>query len=214
MTGHSMIWYGIQKTTFVDFPGRIAATLFTGGCNFRCPWCHNQDLVYPERLKRLPVLDDEEVKSFLIRRKHQLEGICITGGEPTLWGDTLLAFLDWAKSLGYAVKVDTNGSNPSWVHKAITSQLLDFIAMDIKHPWETYDQAIGVHFDVEILKQTVAIIRESGVPHQFRTTLIPGLSEQTMQRLAETMGITIVFQTYRDPLVYTLDTPPPMEGLA
>ncbi|MCX7881612.1 MAG: anaerobic ribonucleoside-triphosphate reductase activating protein [Brevinematales bacterium] len=193
------MWYGIQRTTFVDFPGKIAATLFTGGCNFRCPWCHNQDLVYPHRLSQLPQLDEEEIKHFLIRRKHLLEGICITGGEPTLWGERLLNFLAWAKSIGYETKVDTNGSHPEWVEEALKEDVVDFFAMDIKHPWETYHHAIGRDYDIHLLKKTISLITQSGKPHQFRTTLIPGLSRKTMLTFAQEMNIDLVFQPYRDP---------------
>ncbi|MFN4217347.1 MAG: anaerobic ribonucleoside-triphosphate reductase activating protein [Brevinematales bacterium] len=196
------MFYGIQKTTFVDFPEKIAATLFTGGCNFRCPWCHNHDLVHPERLARLSPLDEEEIKAFLVKRRHNLEGVCITGGEPTLWGERLLSFFSWVKSLGYATKVDTNGSNPEWVEMAIKEDVVDFFAMDIKHPWESYHEAIGVNYDIERLKKTISLIKESGKHHQFRTTLIPGLSREKILAMAKEMDIEITFQTYRDPFLW------------
>lgn len=196
------MFYGLQKTTFVDFPGKIAATLFTGGCNFRCPWCHNQDLVYPEKLQSLSPLDEEDIKSFLKKRTHLLEGICITGGEPTLWGERLLDFLGWAKSIGYATKVDSNGSHPEWIREAIQQNVVDFFAMDIKHLWSDYTQAIGVRFDTEVLKTSIELLKTSGKPHQFRTTLIPGLHPPHMRKQAEELGIEIVFQEYRAPTLY------------
>ncbi len=199
------MFYGLQKTTLVDFPGRIAATLFTGGCNFRCPWCHNKDLVYPERLRLLPPLPEEDIKAFLLQRKHQLDGICVTGGEPTLWGERLIEFLLWAKSQGYETKVDTNGSHPEWIKIALQKGAVDFFAMDIKETWENYGEAIGlISYDTETLRESIRLIQTSGKPHQFRTTLIPGISRERMELLTRELEISLVFQEYRDPAVYEM----------
>ncbi|URA09176.1 anaerobic ribonucleoside-triphosphate reductase activating protein [Thermospira aquatica] len=197
------MFYGLQKTTLVDFPGRIAATLFTGGCNFRCPWCHNKDLVYPERLGLLSPLPEDDIKAFLLQRKDQLDGICVTGGEPTLWGDRLIEFLLWAKSLGYETKIDTNGSHPEWIERALKEKAVDFFAMDIKQTWESYREAIGLpSCDISLLKKSIKLIQASGKPHQFRTTLIPGISPKSMEKLTQELGISLVFQEYRDPTIY------------
>lgn len=126
---------GLQKTTLVDFPGRIAATVFTRGCPFRCPFCHNPELVLPEKF--IPLLDEKEVWNFFKKRRHQLQGVCITGGEPTLQKDLPL-FVAKLKSLGYKTKLDTNGSDAKMLSRLIDSGNIDYIAMDIKTTVEKY----------------------------------------------------------------------------
>ena len=145
---------GLQKMTLLDFPGRVACTVFTGGCNLRCPFCHNAGLVknpceFPNA--------EEEVLSYLTARKSILKGVCVTGGEPLLQPD-LIPFLQKIKALGLAVKLDTNGGLPQKLKGAIESGLVDFIAMDIKSAPKTYSLASGADIPFEVFKKSIEII--------------------------------------------------------
>lgn len=170
-----MLVGGLQKLTLVDFPGKVAAIVFTKGCLFRCPYCHNPDLVLPSRGVELPMV---EVKDFLESRKDFLDGICISGGEPTLHKD-LPEFIAYIKGLGYAVKLDTNGVTPQMVRELIDKKLVDYFAMDLKSTWEKYQTianlAPGKERFIENCKETFKIIQESSVPHEWRTTVLPGI---------------------------------------
>lgn len=158
---------GLIKFTLIDYPGRVAAVVFTQGCNFRCRYCHNPELVYPHLAQ--PSMPEEEVMAFLRRRKGTLEGLVITGGEPTLHDD-LLRFMADVKALGYFIKLDTNGTKPHVLKEAIEKKLVDFIAMDLKAPFEKYSRITGVEFNPDILRQSMDIITQSGLPYEFRTT--------------------------------------------
>lgn len=170
-----MLIGGLQKLTLVDFPGKVAAIVFTKGCIFRCPYCHNPDLVLPERGVVIPI---SEVKDFLESRKDFLDGVCISGGEPTLHKD-LPDFIAYVKSLGYLVKLDTNGVTPSMVQELIDKKLVDYFAMDLKQTWEKYQKianlAPGKERFIENCKETFKIIQTSSVPHEWRTTVLPGI---------------------------------------
>ena len=163
---------GLQKTTLIDFPGKIACILFLGGCNFRCGYCYNADLVL--NLQKLPTIPENEFFSFLERRKNYLEGVCISGGEPTLHKD-LPRFCAQIKELGFLVKLDTNGTNPLMVDQLITSKLIDYIAMDIKASKENYSKVAGAKIQIPNIEKTVSLIKDSGIDYEFRTTVIPGL---------------------------------------
>ena len=126
-----MLLKGLQKLTLLDFPGKMAATVFTGGCNLRCPFCHNASLVLGERVRNGAVIEEDEFFSFLKKRKGILEGVCVSGGEPTLMPD-LLSFLNKIKELGYLVKLDTNGTAPSIISEGVRAGLIDYVDMDIK----------------------------------------------------------------------------------
>jgi pyruvate formate lyase activating enzyme len=191
---------GIQKLSLVDFPDVIATTLFTGGCNFRCNWCYNFDLVLPERLSRIKEIPESEVKDFLLERKGKIEGVCITGGEPTIWGERLADFLNWCKKNGFLVKLDTNGYLPEVLQDYIEKKLLDFIAMDIKNTFKKYSLTCGVEIDIKKIKDSIKIIKESSIKHQFRTTLVPELvSAEEMKSMEEFIGEKLVFQEFLDP---------------
>jgi pyruvate formate lyase activating enzyme len=170
-----MLVGGLQKLTLVDFPGKVAAIVFTKGCLFRCPYCHNPDLVLPNRGEELPIV---EVKDFLESRKDFLDGICISGGEPTLHKD-LPEFIAYIKELGYAVKLDTNGVTPRMVRELIDKKLVDYFAMDLKNTWDKYQTianlAPGKQLFIENCKETFKIIQEASVPHEWRTTVLPGI---------------------------------------
>lgn len=159
-----------MKTTLLDYPGYVAAAIFAGGCNFRCPFCQNGDLVL--HCENLPLISTEEIVSHLKRRRNLLDGVCITGGEPTLAPD-LEDFVREIRSLGYLVKLDTNGYRPDVLIRLCEQGLLDYVAMDIKHAPEQYNQiACMADFDPDRIKTSVAYLRSCSVPHEFRTTLV------------------------------------------
>lgn len=158
---------GLQKFSLIDYPGKVAAVLFTQGCNFRCPYCHNPELVLPELFQS--IIPTEIVLSFLRERVGQLEAVVISGGEPTLQTG-LIDFILAIKKLGYSVKLDTNGSNPNLLRELIALEIVDFFAMDIKAPFEKYAELAGCEVDVARLKESIALIIASGLNHEFRTT--------------------------------------------
>lgn len=164
---------GLNKTTLLDYPEHVAATVFTGGCNFRCPFCHNAGLVlWPEAGEGIA---EEEVLGFLQKRKGLLQGVCITGGEPTLQPD-LPAFIQKVKELGYLVKLDTNGYRPEVLRGLLEGKLLDYVAMDIKASKENYARAAGVcNMDLSQIEESVALLKSSGIPYEFRTTVVKGI---------------------------------------
>jgi len=158
---------GLIKFTLIDFPGRPAAVIFTQGCNFRCRYCHNPELVYPHLFSE-PVTE-EYIFSFLKRRQGTLDGVVISGGEPTLHED-LPAFMAKIKELGYAIKLDTNGSRPDVIQGLLDKKLVDFIAMDLKAPLAKYSLITGVDTNEEILRRSMELLRNSGIGYEFRTT--------------------------------------------
>jgi len=163
-----MIIGGLQKLSLIDFPGRPAAVVFTRGCNFRCPYCHNPELISSHSAGN--DIHPKEFFAFLEKRRGLLEGVVVTGGEPTLHDD-LPDFMRRIKGLGFAVKLDSNGSNPMMLQKIIDDRLVDYIAMDVKAPFEKYDRVAGVAVNINAIRASIDIIRNSGLPHQFRTTL-------------------------------------------
>ncbi len=165
-----MQFFGMEKLSLVDYDGKVAATVFTGGCNFRCGFCHNSPLVLS--VKDLPLLPEEEILSYLQKRAGLLEGLCISGGEPTLNKDLPL-FIEKVKSLGYSVKLDTNGTNPEMVKFLHANGLCDYFAMDIKNDLENYAEIIGFNkFDTKKIEETVDFFLSNKVDYEFRTTLI------------------------------------------
>ncbi|MDD2731898.1 MAG: anaerobic ribonucleoside-triphosphate reductase activating protein [Candidatus Pacebacteria bacterium] len=172
-----MIIGGLQRLTLIDYPHKLAATVFLAGCNFRCPWCYSSELVLPERIEKQPKISDKEFYNFLSTRKNLLEGIVVCGGEPCLNKD-LPEFILKIKEFGYEVKIDTNGSNPNMLKKLIDNKLIDYIAMDIKGPIRKYKELIGLNFDIENIKKSASLIKTNRVDYEFRTTLVPGLLEK------------------------------------
>lgn len=165
--------YGFQKTTLLDYPEHVAATVFVGGCNFRCPFCHNGQLVLDPTSQ--PVIPEEEVFSYLKKRRGILEGVCITGGEPTLQKD-LADFIRRVKELGYLVKLDTNGYRPDVLEALLHAALLDYVAMDIKASPKNYPMAAGLNvLDFSKIQESIRLLKESGIPHEFRTTVVRGI---------------------------------------
>ena len=165
---------GFQKLSFVDFPESIASVVFTQGCNWRCPWCHNPSLVYPEQFEAS--IPEEEIFQYLKKRTTFIEGVVVSGGEPTLQND-LPAFLGKVRELGYRTKLDTNGSHPAVIVSLLDEGLLDAIAMDIKASPCNYPKIVGVPVDIGSINASVRLIRESGIPFQFRTTVLPHLHQ-------------------------------------
>ena len=162
---------GFQKMTLLDFPGRVAATVFTGGCNLRCPFCHNAGLVRtPNASKSM----EDEVFAYLARRRGILDGICITGGEPLLQPG-LEAFVRRVKAMGYLVKLDTNGALPKQLKALLATGLIDYVAMDVKSSPEGYALATGSGIDPAVFAESMEIIKQSGVAHEFRTTAVKGI---------------------------------------
>lgn len=163
---------GLQKTTLLDFPGHVAATVFTGGCNFRCPFCHNSDLLGNDTSS---AYSEEEVLAFLGKRRGILEGIAITGGEPTLQPD-LKDFILKARELGYRIKLDTNGYRPDILKELCEDGLVDYVAMDIKTSRERYSIVAGIpSVDMKKIEESVSFLKGGTVPYEFRTTVVKEL---------------------------------------
>ena len=164
---------GLQKMTLLDFPGRVACTVFTVGCNFRCPFCHNSSLVLSPAL---PELSQDDFFAFLKKRQGLLDGVAITGGEPLLHPD-MPELLEKIRALGYAVKLDTNGAFPDQLQKILEAGLADYVAMDVKNSKEKYELTAGVAGILPRVEQSVALLREGKTPFEFRTTLVDELHE-------------------------------------
>ena len=165
-----MVILGLQKTTLLDYPGKVASTIFTGGCNFRCPYCHNSELVMiPDDALAYSTRD---IFEHLNQKKKILDGVCITGGEPTLHKD-LPDFIRKIKDMGLLVKLDSNGTNPDMLHGLIDNKLVDYIAMDIKHSKAKYnDIACMKVFDITPVEESVALLMQDKVDYEFRTTIM------------------------------------------
>ena len=176
-----MIIGGLEKLSLIDFPGYLSAIVFTKSCNFRCHFCYNPMLVFAEGENELKNIDEgpslipeEDFFLFLKERVGKLEGLVISGGEPTLQPD-LKEFIIKVKELGYKVKLDTNGTSPEKVSDLIKNNLLDYIAMDLKAPLEKYEAVIGVKTDINKIKESIDLLINGNVPYEFRSTLVPGL---------------------------------------
>ena len=175
---------GIQKLTLLDFPSKVASILFTAGCNFRCPFCHNGLFLLENGQKN--AIPEAEIFAFLEKRKGMLEGVVITGGEPLLHPD-IDSLLISIKALGYLVKLDTNGSHPKALARLIEKKLVDYVAMDIKHTKEGYPEATGLDAPpMDEILQTKEILEKGTVPHEFRTTLVKGIhTREDILKIAE-----------------------------
>lgn len=174
---------GIQKVSLVDYPGHVATALFTVGCNMRCGYCHNPELVLPERYAS--ALDLEEVYDFLERRRGQLEAVVISGGEPTMHGD-LIELAEYIKELGYKLKLDSNGTHPDMLADMIDRGLADFIAMDIKGPLEKYSIIAARPIDIRAIQRSIDLIMNSGISYEFRTTIVKSqLSPEDIDKIGQ-----------------------------
>jgi len=179
-----MLIGGLQKVTLIDYPGKVACTVFLMGCNFRCPFCYSRELVLPEEIKKQPAISEKEFFDFLKKRKGLLEGVVLCGGEPTISKD-LPEFCQKIKKLGYLVKLDTNGSNPKMIEKLIKERLIDYVAMDIKAPQNKYGFYSGNKADIKKIKESIDILKQGKIDFEFRTTVAPGLKEKDIIDLAD-----------------------------
>jgi len=188
-----MLIGGFQKLTLLDYPGKIASMVFTQGCLFRCPYCHNPELIFHK--ENGEYISEEEVLGYLEKKKNFLEGLVITGGEPTLHkgiGD----FMRKVKALGLSVKLDTNGVRPDMVAGFIQEGIVDYIAMDLKHVWEKYNTIAKTkkEEDLENVQKTFTLLQTSGIPHEFRTTVLPGF--HTEEDFCTMAGYLLPGETY------------------
>lgn len=174
---------GLQRLTLLDYPEHIAATLFLNGCNFRCSYCHNPELVSEKESKKLETYNESGILKFLKERKSFIDGVCITGGEPTL-NKNISKFLRKIKKLGYDIKLDTNGTNPKILKHLIKSRLVNYVAMDIKAPLERYEEITKTRVNIENIKESIKIIKKMN-DYEFRTTIVPDLNEQDIIKIAE-----------------------------
>lgn len=180
-----MKFAGFIKNSFVDYPNEIAAVVFTLGCNFNCWYCHNKDLI-DKNNKNINLIDEKEVLDFLQTRKNFLDGLVISGGEPTINKD-LKPFISKVKNLGLKVKLDTNGTNPKILEELIDEKLIDFVAMDIKTSLCKYEDIIDVECNVENIKKSINILMQSGIDYEFRTTFAPDVSLNDIEEIAKTI---------------------------
>ncbi|OGC04994.1 anaerobic ribonucleoside-triphosphate reductase activating protein [candidate division WOR-1 bacterium RIFOXYA12_FULL_43_27] len=166
---------GFIETSFLDWDGKVCSTLYVPHCNFHCPFCHNSGLI--EDPKQYETIPAEKIEKYLLSHKDFIDGICLTGGEPCLHKNRgLFEFLRRIKDLGFGVKFDSNGTDPDCLKKVIEEKLADYIAMDIKGPLdERYDKLSGIKTDLTKIKESIKIIMGSGLPYEFRTTIVPGL---------------------------------------
>lgn len=165
---------GIQKFSLIDYPGKISAVVFLAGCNFRCGFCHNPELVSPELLKEQPKIREKDLFDFLGERQGKLDGVCITGGEPTIWQDLPL-FINKIKKLGFLIKLDTNGANPEMVKLLLDLKTVDYFAIDIKNSPEKYRETVNAEIILANIEKTLKTIVAAGIPLELRTTVVPRL---------------------------------------
>lgn len=205
-----MLINGLVKTSLVDYPGHVAATLFTSGCNMHCPFCHNKDLVI--KSEGLESYTESEIINFLEKRKTKLEGVCITGGEPTLQTD-LIFFIEKIKHLGYKIKLDTNGLNPHIIKQLLENKFIDYIAMDIKNSPSKYSLTTGLpDINLDKIEKSINIIKSSQIKYEFRTTVIKEHHNQKdFEEIADWLSgsLKYVLQPYKnsdnqlEPILYS-----------
>lgn len=196
-----MLLSGIQKFTLLDYPEKTACIVFTPGCNFRCGYCHNPEFVLPEMIREIKdgFIPEEIFFRFLEKRKGKLEGVVITGGEPTVIGD-LLPFMRKVKKLGFCVKLDTNGNKPEIIEQALAEDLVDYIAMDIKTSLGQYKKLVGERASETKLAKSIKIIKMNKIPYEFRSTLIKEIhTEEILRAMADILegAKNLYLQTFR-----------------
>jgi len=177
-----MIIGGIQWTTLLDYPGHVAATVFTAGCGFRCPFCHNPELVLPEQIRAASYPLEDAFFGELERRRGFLDAVVISGGEPTIQAD-LGDVAARIRHLGMRIKLDTNGSRPDVIERLLDRGAVDYVAMDVKAPWDRYSELTGVDVDTGAIRRTVDLLREAAPQYEFRTTAAPGLDTEDLLRI-------------------------------
>ena len=179
-----MKFYGLQKLTLLDYPKKTACTLFTGGCNFRCPFCHNALLVTD--IDNSCTYSEEEILEFLSKRKGLLDGVCITGGEPLMHRD-IAEFIKKVKDMGYRVKLDTNGTFPERLKELLENKLVDYVAMDIKNSKEKYAETAGTeNISLSDIEKSINLLKSADIDYEFRTTVVRELhTEEDIRKIAE-----------------------------
>ncbi len=178
-----MKFAGMQRLTLLDYPGKTACTVFTEGCNLRCPFCHNAELVLPERMNDTS-LSVDELMAFLRKRAGLLDGVCVSGGEPLLYYRDLRDLIPAIRELGYAVKLDTNGTNPYALAELLHGRLIDYVAMDIKNALPYYGETVGIpKFDTAPIWESIKILMNDAVDYEFRTTVVREF--HTVERIRE-----------------------------
>ena len=189
----------IIPVSLIDYPDKICTVLFTAGCNFNCPWCHNRDLIDPDIYKKIPDILLEDIKKILIERKNFIEGICITGGEPLLYGEKLREFLRMIRdTIKLPVKIDTNGYLPHELELCYDENLIDFTAMDIKNSFSKYSQTVGKEIDTSIIEQSINLIKKRSPNWQFRITKVPHLvDEDDIKWIENKFNVKLSVQQYR-----------------
>jgi len=185
---------GFNKLTTQDFPGNLACIIFTNGCNFDCDYCYNRDLVE----SHAPEISEEEIFSYLNQRKNMLDGVVISGGEPTIWND-LIPFMEKIKELGLKIKLDTNGYRPEVLKEILDKNLVDYIAMDIKALFNEYYKIVNRKLDTDKLIESINLIKKSKVDHEFRTTIIKGFHTiEDLDKIVEVVdGSPYYLQNFR-----------------
>jgi pyruvate formate lyase activating enzyme len=163
---------GLQKVSLIDYPGKISAIIFTQGCNFRCPYCHNPELVEQKLFQTC--LSEKDILAFLTTRQGKLDAVTLTGGEPTLQED-LIPFIQKIRNLGFAVKLDSNGSQPDVLASMIQKKLLDFIALDVKAPIEKYQSVVQAPVAIDVIRESIRLVLKAKIQHEFRTTVVASL---------------------------------------
>jgi pyruvate formate lyase activating enzyme len=187
---------GFMPTSFSDYPARICSTIFIGGCNFRCPYCHNPSIVFCKSKE----VQEADIIRHLEERKDKIDAVCITGGEPCIWKD-LPKLVKKIKELGFYIKIDTNGSNPEMINYLVRNNMVDYIAMDIKAPLKKYKEVIRTEIDIEKIKQSISFIIKGNTPYEFRTTVHSACtSEQDILTIAEELkgADRYALQEFRD----------------
>ena len=192
-----MLIKGLQKTTLLDYPQKVACTIFTGGCNLRCPFCHNASLVH---LTDNDCIDESELFSFLNKRTSILDGVCITGGEPLLQKDIKKFIID-IKSLGFSVKLDTNGCYPHILSELLSEHLVDYVAMDIKNSKEKYSVTCGINININNIEESIHLLASSDIDYEFRTTVVREFhSQNDLEEIAKWISFAphYFLQSFKD----------------
>lgn len=189
---------GFEKNSFVDYPGKIAAVAFAPGCNMNCFYCHNRDILCENKKRQF--IDPDKFFQFIAKRKAFLDGVVVSGGEPTLQHD-LIEFITEIKKIGYPVKLDTNGTNPAVLEKLIGQRLVDYVAMDIKAPLDKYEEICGTAIPMEKIEQSMNLLLQGKVDYEFRTTFVPQLTEEDGLNIAKRIrgARRYVLQQFRKP---------------
>lgn len=194
-----MVISGMEKLTLLDYPGKTACLIFTQGCNFRCPFCHNKDLL--GNCKKEGIIKEEEVFAYLEKRKGLIDGVCISGGEPLLQPD-IESFIAKVKEMGYMVKLDTNGSNPKMLDTLIQKGYIDYVAMDVKNDFLNYEKTSGIErINMYNIERSIQIIENSKVEYEFRTTVVKELHTfKQLEKICKYIGPNARYyiQNYRD----------------